>query len=84
MLAGNERASRSVSRAALIVQTDYIDILFLHWWDYSTSIEELMQSLNDLVRSGKVLYLGISDTPAWIVAQANQYARDHGMAQFVV
>jgi aryl-alcohol dehydrogenase-like predicted oxidoreductase len=43
-----------------------------------------MQSLNDLVRSGKVLYLGISDTPAWIVAQANQYARDHGMAQFVV
>lgn len=43
-----------------------------------------MQSLNHLVKSGKVLYLGISDTPAWIVSKANQYARDHGLAQFVV
>ena len=73
-----------MERSLAKLKTTYIDILFLHWWDYSTSIEELMQSLNDLVRSGKVLYLGISDTPAWIVAQANQYAKDHGMAQFVV
>lgn len=43
-----------------------------------------MLSLNDLVRSGKVLYLGVSDTPAWIVSQANEYARAHGLAQFVV
>lgn len=43
-----------------------------------------MQSLNRLVDQGKVLYLGISDTPAWIVSKANQYARDHGLAQFVV
>jgi aryl-alcohol dehydrogenase-like predicted oxidoreductase len=43
-----------------------------------------MQSLNDLVHSGKVLYLGISDSPAWVVAKANQYARDHGLRQFVV
>jgi aryl-alcohol dehydrogenase-like predicted oxidoreductase len=43
-----------------------------------------MQSLNDVVRAGKVLYLGISDTPAWIVAKANQYARDHGLRQFSV
>jgi len=48
------------------------------------SIEELMQSLNHLVASGKVLYLGVSDTPAWVVAKANQYARDHGLAQFCV
>lgn len=41
--------------------------LYVHWWDYSTSIPELMQSLNQLVVSGKVLYLGISDTPAWVV-----------------
>ncbi|ODO05817.1 hypothetical protein I350_04878 [Cryptococcus amylolentus CBS 6273] len=45
------------------LRTDYIDLLYVHWWDYSTSIPELMQSLNDVVKSGKVLYLGISDTP---------------------
>lgn len=41
--------------------------LYVHWWDYTTSIPELMQSLNQLVQSGKVLYLGVSDTPAWVV-----------------
>jgi aryl-alcohol dehydrogenase-like predicted oxidoreductase len=45
--------------------------------DYTTSIEELAHSLDDLVKRGKVLYLGVSDTPAWIVAQFNQYAKDH-------
>lgn len=43
-----------------------------------------MQSLNDVVTAGKVLYLGVSDTPAWIVSKANQYARDHGLRQFSV
>jgi aryl-alcohol dehydrogenase-like predicted oxidoreductase len=43
-----------------------------------------MQSLNDMVTAGKVLYLGASDTPAWIVSKANQYARDHGLRQFSV
>lgn len=43
-----------------------------------------MHGLNDLVASGKVLYLGISDAPAWVVSKANQYARDHGLRQFVV
>ncbi|WWC65013.1 uncharacterized protein I303_107627 [Kwoniella dejecticola CBS 10117] len=66
------------------LRTTYIDILYVHWWDYSTSIPEVMQSLNDLVRERKVLYLGISDTPAWIVSEANCYARQHGLAQFVV
>lgn len=51
---------------------------------YTTSIPEVMQSLNHLVRADKVLYLGISDAPAWVVAKANQYARDHGLAQFSV
>jgi aryl-alcohol dehydrogenase-like predicted oxidoreductase len=50
----------------------------------TTSIPEVMQSLNYLVQAGKVLYLGISDTPAWIVSKANQYARDHGLRQFSV
>ena len=57
------------------LNADYIDLYYVHYWDYSTSIEELMQSLNQLVASGKVLYLGISNTPAWIVSKANQYAR---------
>lgn len=46
--------------------------LYIHWWDFSTSIEEVMQSLNQLIASGKVLYLGVSDTPAWVVSRANQ------------
>lgn len=66
------------------LRTDYIDVLYVHWWDFSTSIHEVMQSLNDLVQAGKVLYLGISDTPAWLVSKANEYARAHGMRQFVV
>jgi aryl-alcohol dehydrogenase-like predicted oxidoreductase len=45
--------------------------------DYTTSIEELAHSLDSLVKRGKVLYLGITDTPAWIVSQYNQYAKDH-------
>ncbi|KAK4703705.1 hypothetical protein P7C70_g2511, partial [Phenoliferia sp. Uapishka_3] len=53
------------------LKTDFIDILYLHWWDWSTSIEELMDSLHIFVQQGKVLYLGISDTPAWVVAAAN-------------
>jgi aryl-alcohol dehydrogenase-like predicted oxidoreductase len=66
------------------LQTSYIDLFYLHWWDYTVSIPELMLTLNDAVASGKVLYLGISDTPAWVVSQANQYARDHGLRQFTV
>ena len=83
---GNNSKSLHVSLAASLrkLRTDYIDILYVHWWDFSTSIEELMQSLNRVVQSGKVLYLGISDTPAWLVSKANQYARDRGLAPFVV
>lgn len=48
------------------LRTDYIDIYYVHAWDLATSIPELMQSLNVLVQQRKVLYLGISDTPAWV------------------
>ncbi|KAI6376179.1 hypothetical protein MCOR25_002814 [Pyricularia grisea] len=74
----------SVDASLKKLQTDYIDLLYVHWWDYSTSIPELMQSLNQLVTAGKVLYLGISDTPAWVVSKANEYARNHGLRQFSV
>lgn len=66
------------------LRTDYIDLLYVHWWSFDTSIVELMNSLHDLVVAKKVLYLGASDTPAWIVAQANQYALDHGKTPFSV
>jgi aryl-alcohol dehydrogenase-like predicted oxidoreductase len=65
----------SVHKSLERLQTPYIDILYLHWWDYATSIPEVMHSLNDLVACGKVLYHGISDTPAWVVSKANEYAR---------
>jgi aryl-alcohol dehydrogenase-like predicted oxidoreductase len=51
------------------LQTHYVDLFYLHFWDYTTSIPELMHSLNDLVTAGKVNYLGISDTPAWVVTK---------------
>ncbi|KAH8682760.1 NADP-dependent oxidoreductase domain-containing protein [Tricladium varicosporioides] len=83
---GNGAKSLKVSVALSLerLQTSYIDILYLHWWDYATGIPEVMHSLNDLVVAGKVLYLGVSDTPAWVVTKANQYARDNGLRQFVV
>lgn len=74
----------SVEASLRKLQTDYIDLLYIHWWDFTTGIEEVMQSLNHLVAQGKVLYLGISDTPAWVVSKANQYARDHNLRQFSV
>ncbi|KAI0177465.1 aldo/keto reductase [Pestalotiopsis sp. NC0098] len=81
---GTKSLHTSVNASLRKLQTDYIDLLYVHWWDFSTSIEEVMQSLNSLVLAGKVLYLGVSDTPAWVVSKANQYARDHGLRQFSV
>ena len=66
------------------LQTDYIDILYLHWWDWTCGIEQVMDSLHTLVQQRKVLYLGVSDTPAWIVAACNTYARDNGKSPFVI
>jgi aryl-alcohol dehydrogenase-like predicted oxidoreductase len=66
------------------LRTDYIDLLYVHWWDWQTSIEEVMRGLHNLVVQGKVLYLGISDTPAWVVSRANQYARDNALTPFSV
>ncbi|KAJ3529942.1 hypothetical protein NM208_g9543 [Fusarium decemcellulare] len=81
---GTKSLVTSVNNSLKNLQTDYIDLLYVHWWDYSTGIPELMQSLNQLVLSGKVLYLGVSDTPAWVVSKANEYARNHGLRQFSV
>ena len=74
----------SVEASLKKLQTTYLDLLYVHYWDFKTGIEELMQSLNHLVAQGKVLYLGVSDTPAWVVAKANAYARHHGLRPFSV
>jgi aryl-alcohol dehydrogenase-like predicted oxidoreductase len=63
--------------------TDYVDLYWLHMWDFMTPIEEVMRALDDLVSSGKVLYVGISDTPAWVVAQGNTMAELMGWSRFV-
>ncbi|KAJ7839193.1 Aldo/keto reductase [Mycena leptocephala] len=83
---GNNIKSMHLSLEASLkkLRTTYIDILYVHWWDWDTSVEEVMNGLHNLIVQGKVLYLGVSDTPAWVVAQANQYARDHGKTPFVI
>jgi aryl-alcohol dehydrogenase-like predicted oxidoreductase len=65
------------------LQTDYIDLYLLHNWDVHTPIEETMAALEDLVRAGKVRYIGVSDTPAWKVVEANMIARFRGWAPFI-
>jgi aryl-alcohol dehydrogenase-like predicted oxidoreductase len=65
------------------LQTDYIDLYWLHNWDVHTPIEETLATLEDLVRAGKVRYLGVSDTPAWKIAEANVTARFRGWSAFI-
>ncbi|KAF8908582.1 Aldo/keto reductase [Gymnopilus junonius] len=83
---GNSIKSLHISVEASLkkLRTSYIDLLYVHWWDWETSVEEVMRALHTLILQGKVLYLGVSDTPAWIVAKANQYARDHALTPFVI
>jgi len=65
------------------LQTDYIDLYWLHNWDIHTPIEETMAALDALVRAGKVRYIGVSDTPAWKIAQANMLAQFRGWSAFI-
>ena len=82
---GNNRKAmmREVEASLKRLQTDYIDLYWLHIWDKLTPIEEVMRGFDDLVSSGKVLYVGISDAPAWYVARANTLAELRGWSQFV-
>ena len=82
---GNHRKNLMQSLEASLkrLKTDYIDLYWLHAWDFLTPVEEVMRGLDDLVRAGKILYVGVSDTPAWIVAQANTLATLRGWTPFV-
>ncbi|GAB7352300.1 hypothetical protein MBLNU459_g2753t1 [Dothideomycetes sp. NU459] len=83
---GNSSKSLRVSLESSLkkLKTNYIDLFYVHWWDFTTGVEEVMQSLNAAVNAGQILYLGVSDTPAWVVVKANAYARQHGLRPFSV
>jgi aryl-alcohol dehydrogenase-like predicted oxidoreductase len=74
---------RSLEGSLSRLDTDHVDLLWLHMWDGMTPVDEVMRALDDLVRAGKVLYVGISDTPAWVVSQANMLADLRGWSRFV-
>jgi len=82
---GNHRKNlfQAVEASLKRLGTDYIDLLWLHIWDSLTPMEEVMRAFDDLVRMGKVLYIGISDSPAWIVSQANTLATLRGWTPFI-
>lgn len=82
---GNHRKNmmQSVQASLKRLQTDYLDLLWVHAWDFTTPVEEVLRGLDDLVRQGTVHYIGISDTPAWVVAQANTLADLRGWSRFV-
>jgi aryl-alcohol dehydrogenase-like predicted oxidoreductase len=77
---GNHRKNmfRALEDSLRRLKTDYIDLLWLHVWEHRTPVYEVMRAVDDLVRQGKVLYFGFSDTPAWKVAQAHTLATQHG------
>jgi aryl-alcohol dehydrogenase-like predicted oxidoreductase len=82
---GNHRKNmvQAVEASLKRLGTDYIDLYYLHAWDFFTPVDEVMRAFDDLVRAGKVVYVGISDTPAWIVSQANTMAELRGWTPFI-
>lgn len=83
--AGNQRKNlvQAVRKSLERLQTDYIDLLWVHAYDGVTPIEETMRALDDMVRQGKVLYVGVSDFPAWIISRANTLADERGWSPFI-
>ncbi|PJF36763.1 MAG: aldo/keto reductase [Candidatus Thermofonsia Clade 1 bacterium] len=81
---GNHRKNMLQALEASLrrLNTDYVDIYWLHAWDFLTPLDEILRAFDDLVRQGKVLYIGISDTPAWIVSMANMLADLRGWTRF--
>ncbi len=76
---GRKNIMRAVESSLKRLQTDYIDLYWLHVWDTMTPLEEVLATLDSLVRSGKVRYLGLSDTPAWYLARAQTWAELRGL-----
>jgi aryl-alcohol dehydrogenase-like predicted oxidoreductase len=83
--AGNHRKNmmRSIEDSLQRLQTDYVDLLYLHMWDYHTPVEEILRAFDDLVRAGKVLYVGLSDIPAWQASRMQAIADLRGWSPLV-
>jgi aryl-alcohol dehydrogenase-like predicted oxidoreductase len=81
---GNHRKNlvQSLESSLRRLRTDYIDLLWVHMWDGLTPVAEVVRALDDLVRAGKVLHVGISDTPAWVAARAHAIAEVRGWTPF--
>ena len=75
---GRKNIHRALHGSLRRLKTDYIDVYWLHAWDTVTPVEEVVATLNDLVRAGKILHYGFSDTPAWYVARAFTLAEKEG------
>ena len=81
--AGRKAIAAACEQSLRRLQTDYIDLYWMHSWDKFTPIDETMRALDDLVRAGKVRYIGFSDTPAWKVAQAQTIAQFRGWTPLI-
>jgi aryl-alcohol dehydrogenase-like predicted oxidoreductase len=75
---GRKNIYRAVEDSLRRLKTDYIDLYWLHAWDTITPVEEVVSTLNDLIRAGKIRYYGFSDTPAWYIARAKTIAEKDG------
>jgi len=80
---GRKNIYRALEGSLRRLQTDYIDLYWLHAWDTVTPVEEVVSTLNDLVRTGKIRHYGFSDTPAWYVARAQTLAEKEGKERLV-
>ncbi|MEO6524211.1 MAG: aldo/keto reductase [Mucilaginibacter sp.] len=82
---GNNRKNmmRGVEASLKRMNTEYIDLMYLHIWDNLTPVDEILRGLDDLVKQGKIMYIGISDTPAWVISKANTMAELMGWSQFI-
>jgi aryl-alcohol dehydrogenase-like predicted oxidoreductase len=82
---GNSRKSMVENLDASLKRlgTGYVDIFYVHFWEYTTPIEEVVRSLDDVVRSGKALYVAVSDTPAWVISRSNTISELRGLSPYI-
>ncbi|MDJ0877712.1 MAG: aldo/keto reductase [Halieaceae bacterium] len=82
---GNHRKNLTQSLDASLkrLNVDYIDLYWVHVWDYTTPVDEVIRALDDAVRAGKILYIGLSDAPAWVASRANTLAELRGWTSFI-
>lgn len=80
---GRKNIYQALEASLRRLQTDYIDLYWLHAWDLVTPVEEVLATLTDLVRDGKIRYYGFSDTPAWYIARAQTLAEKEGKERLI-